>query len=104
MKGFDPVSRVRDNPRRSEPKRMKNVPKRPGRRKQIDTKGFKLLSSLLPQEVWRALRLYCFRTEKKQAAVIRERLEKFLEGEGLLKLHIHHDEEGREVRSYEVRE
>lgn len=104
MKGFDRDSRARDNPRRSEPARMKNAPRRPGRRKQIDTKGFKLLSSLLPEEVWRALRLYCFRTEKKQAAIIRDRLEKFLEGEGLLKIHITHDEEGREVRSYEVRE
>lgn len=83
---------------------MKKESGRPGRRKQIETPGFKVLSTQLPLEVWRALRIFCFRNDKKQAAIIRDRLEKFLEGEGLLKINVTRDEEGREVRSYEVRE
>lgn len=99
MKGIDRPSRARDNR-----PGMKKESGRPGRRREIDTASFKLLSTLLPQEVWRALRVYCFRHDKKQAAIIRERLEKFLESEGLLKVHVTRDEDGREVRSYEVRE
>lgn len=81
---------------------MRKEPGRPGRRKQIETPGFKLLSTLLPQEVWRALKIYCFHNDKKQAAIIRDRLERFLESEGLLKIHVTRDPEGREIRSYEV--
>src|SRR5689334_6241393 len=103
-KGFDAAGGLRDNPRRTRMTSSKKDPGRPGRRKEIDTPGFKLLSTLLPQEVWRALKIYCFRNDKKQAAIIRDRLERFLESEGLLKIHVTRDDEGRELRSYEVRE
>jgi hypothetical protein len=75
---------------------------RPGRRKQLDVAGWKLLSVQLPTEIWRALRRYCFEHEKKQAAIIREQLEQFLEREGLLRVKVAKDLEGQEVRSYEV--
>jgi hypothetical protein len=74
----------------------------PGRKKQLDVAGWKMLSVQLPTEVWRALRRYCFENEKKQAAIIREQLERFLEGEGLLKVKVTTSPEGREVRSYEL--
>lgn len=102
MKGFDRLFRARDNRAHAHTKPMKKEAGRPGRRKQIETPGFKVLSTQLPLEVWRALRIYCFHNDKKQAAIIRDRLERFLESEGLLKIHVAHDEEGREVRSYEV--
>jgi predicted DNA-binding protein len=75
---------------------------KPGRHKEIETPDWKAVSILLPEEVYRALRRYCYEKDTKQAAVIRELLEKLLESKGLLKITVEKDAEGREIRGYKV--
>lgn len=73
-----------------------------GRKKEFDTSRWVYLPIRIPEELWRALRLECFRKEKKHAELVRELLENHLEKAGVLLVHVQKGARGREIRSYEV--
>lgn len=73
-----------------------------GRKKQFDVAGWVYLPIRIPEEIWRALRIECFRKEKKHAELVRELLEAHLEGAGVLQVRSDRDSSGREIKSYRV--
>lgn len=77
----------------------------PGRKKEIETEGFRYLQVRMPVELEEALRRFLFdHPENKKATYVRELLEKELERAGYIKVTITRDGAGREVRSYKVLE
>jgi hypothetical protein len=83
-------------------KEMKSGDKKAGRKKEFDTEGFGWLQIRLPKELGEALRRYCFEKNRKKARVLLEALEEKMEKAGLVRVIVTRDEQGREVRSYEV--
>lgn len=77
-------------------------PRRRGRKKQYDVKGWVSVPIRLPQEVWQAFRTECFRKELKHTELVRQLLETHLQRVGLLKVHVTRDAEGDAVKSYEL--
>ena len=73
-----------------------------GRKKQFDVSGWVYLPIRIPEEIWRALRIECFRTDKKHAELVRELLEGHLERAGVLVVRAEKDPKGREIKSYRV--
>jgi hypothetical protein len=81
---------------------MKSSDRKAGRKKEFDTEGFGWLQIRLPKELGEALRRYCFEKNRKKARVLLEALEEKMEKAGLVRVVITQDEQGREVRSYEL--
>jgi len=77
-------------------------PSRRGRKRRFDVAGWVYLPIRIPEEIWRALRIECFRKEKKHAELVRELLEVHLERAGVLQVLAEQDSEGREIKSYRV--
>lgn len=77
-------------------------PSRRGRKKQFEVAGWVYLPIRIPEEIWNALRIECFRKEKKHAELVRELLEGHLERAGVLQVRVHRDSAGREIKSYRV--
>ncbi len=77
---------------------------RPGRKKEYDVKGWVYLPVRIPQEMWRAFRLECFRKELRHTELMRRLLENHLQKAGLLKVKVTRDASGHKVKSYEVLE
>jgi len=77
-------------------------PSGPGRKKKFDVAGWVYLPIRIPEEIWRALRIECFRKEKKHAELVRELLEGHLERAGVLQVRSERDSKGRELKSYRV--
>lgn len=77
---------------------------RRGRKKQFDVAGWVYLPIRLPKEVWRAMQIDCFYSDKKQAELVRELLERHLEAQGILRIRNEKDPKGNSVRSYDVKE
>ena len=77
-------------------------PSRRGRKKEFDVAGWVYLPIRIPEEIWRALRIDCFRQEKKHAELVRELLETHLERAGVLQVRTTSDASGRELKSYRV--
>jgi hypothetical protein len=79
-------------------------PSRRGRKKEFDVAGWVYLPIRIPEEIWKALRIDCFRREKKHAELVRDLLEQHLERSGILQVRVERGERGREIKSYRVLE
>ncbi len=77
-------------------------PGRPGRKKKYEVKGWAYLPVRVPVEVFRAVKIECFKKDVKYSEFVRDLLEKHLERAGSLKMTIARDATGHEVRSYQV--
>ena len=77
---------------------------RPGPKKAYDVKSWVYLPVRIPEEMWRAFRLECFRKELRHTELIRRLLESHLQKAGVLKVKVTRDASGHEVKSYEVLE
>lgn len=75
---------------------------RPGPKKQFNVKGWVYLPCRIPEEMWRAFRLECFRKELRHTELIRQLLEAHLQKVGVLKVRMSRDDSGHVVKSYEV--
>ncbi len=83
-------------------KDMESGDKKAGRKKEFDTEGFGWLQIRLPKELGEALRRYCFEKNRKKARVLLEALEEKMEKAGLVRVILTQDDQGREIRSYEL--
>jgi len=79
-------------------------PRGRGRKKQFEVAGWVYLPIRIPEEIWRALRIECFRKEKKHAELVRDLLEAHLQKAGVLQVLSVRGDKGREVKSYRVLE
>ncbi len=73
-----------------------------GRKKRFDVSGWVYLPIRIPEEIWKALRIDCFRSEKKHAELVRELLERHLQDAGILEVISGRGDKGREIKSYRV--